>query len=67
MIAPLRKIVEYRAMIPPRAPKGTTSELVFEVLECGHAQLPRTDIIGETNAVRRRCNACKRGFPVDVR
>jgi hypothetical protein len=37
-----------------------------EVLECGHAQHPVHDLIGETNAVRRRCRKCKRGAPPDV-
>ena len=32
-----------------------------EVLECGHSQPPVCDLIGETNAVRRRCWRCKRG------
>lgn len=37
-----------------------------EVLECGHTQLPVRDLIGETNAARRRCRKCKRGAAVDV-
>jgi hypothetical protein len=37
-----------------------------EVLECGHDQPPVQDLIGETNAVRRRCAKCKRGAPPDV-
>ena len=41
---PLRKIVGY--------------EDGLEVLECGHKQAPVHDIIGETNAVRRRCWRC---------
>jgi hypothetical protein len=39
---------------------------VFEVLECGHRQLPVRDLIGETNAKRRRCSKCKRGAPPDA-
>jgi len=30
----------------------------FELLECGHKQLPVKDFMGETNAVRRRCWQC---------
>lgn len=41
---PLRKIVKYS--------HG------YETLECGHAQRPRRDFIGETNATRRRCKRC---------
>lgn len=37
-----------------------------EVLECGHDQMPMSDLIGETNATRRRCRKCKMGKPVDV-
>ena len=29
-----------------------------EVLECGHRQYPVVDIIGPTNAYRRRCWQC---------
>lgn len=49
--APLRKTVGYERH--DRYP-----EVVLEVLECGHRQHPRTDMIGETNAVRRRCQKC---------
>ena len=37
-----------------------------EVLECGHCQMPVHDLIGETNAVRRRCAKCKAGKPPNV-
>jgi hypothetical protein len=47
--APLRKIVGYDGH--------------REVLECGHTQNPREDFIGETNAVRRRCQKCAAGSP----
>jgi hypothetical protein len=36
-----------------------------EVLECGHDQPPVCDLIGETNAVRRRCRKCRDGKPPD--
>ena len=32
--------------------------LLHEELECGHVQLPKHDIFGETNATRRRCREC---------
>lgn len=32
----------------------------LEVLECGHKQRPRRDLVGVTNAVRRRCWRCAR-------
>lgn len=49
---PLRRIVDhvYTAEWP---------NLLQELLECGHTQLPVRDLIGETNAVRRRCRQCK--------
>lgn len=50
---PLRKVVG--TVYPPEYP-GVRHEL----LECGHSQPPREDIIGETNAYRRRCWRCKR-------
>lgn len=31
----------------------------MEALECGHFQMPKCDLMGETNAVRRRCHWCK--------
>ncbi len=37
-----------------------------EVLECGHVQPPRSDLVGETSAARRRCFRCKRGLPPDA-
>lgn len=33
----------------------------MEVYECGHYAPPKQDIIGEYNAVRRRCAKCGRG------
>ena len=46
---PLRKIVstEYKGDAP------------FETLECGHALMAKRDLMGFTNAVRRRCWKCK--------
>lgn len=37
------------------------TEIPYELLECGHIQLPKSDIYGETNAVRRRCRFCGSG------
>lgn len=31
---------------------------IDEVLECGHRQRPRSDMIGQYDAVRRRCRQC---------
>lgn len=47
---PLRKIVstDYRGDIP------------YETLECGHEQAAKRDLMGFTNAVRRRCHYCGR-------
>jgi hypothetical protein len=36
----------------------------LEALECGHLQMPKSDMMGHTNASRRRCKKCKRGVPV---
>lgn len=46
---PLRKIisVEYKGGTP------------FETLECGHTIIAKQDLMGFTNAVRRRCRKCK--------
>jgi hypothetical protein len=32
---------------------------VFERYECGHEREAKRDLMGYTNAVRRRCRACK--------
>lgn len=58
---PLRKIVNSGTGINPAYPLS-----VYELLECGHLQLPVQDLIGPTNAYRRRCTKCKRGAPPDV-
>lgn len=52
--SPLRRIVRYE----DRVPEGGYTSLTYEVLECGHAQLPKVDVYGETIAVRRRCKKC---------
>jgi len=48
-IGPLRKIIGY-----------DTSEhgVQLDILECGHVIHRRQDIIGPTNAFRRRCRHC---------
>src|SRR5947209_2328533 len=43
----------------------TIKGVVKERLECGHFQLPRRDMIGQTNALRRRCRQC--GWAANVR
>jgi hypothetical protein len=48
---PLRRIVETK-----RYPYSSLVHI--EVLECGHEQRQKTDIIGPTNAYRRRCRRC---------
>jgi hypothetical protein len=35
----------------------------MEALECGHIQMPKSDMIGHTAPVRRRCKHCKAGRP----
>jgi hypothetical protein len=59
---PLRKIIRTE-MRPIPLVDGTPSEYLarYEVLECGHAFRPRTDVMGyETNANARRCRDCAR-------
>lgn len=56
---PLRKIVGYVNINVSQTP-GKEMYLQHEQLECGHAVLPRHDIIGETNAASRRCWRCAR-------
>lgn len=58
---PLRKIIGAGVGIDPTLPL-----VRYEVLECGHFQLPVQDLMGETRAYRRRCRKCKRGSPPDV-
>jgi len=59
LTAPLRKIIDWW---PLGSFPGTPLQ---ELLECGHIVLQRSDIIGPTNAVRRRCKKCRRGDPPD--
>ncbi len=66
--APLRKIVGQKM-----ERIGTSIfERHVEVLECGHTLAPRHDMIGETNAVSRRCREClsascaAAGHPIDI-
>lgn len=42
-----------------------TGPLPREVLECGHVRPPVSDLVGRTNAARRRCPRCKEGKPAD--
>lgn len=46
---PLRKVVsvEYKCGVP------------FETYECGHVAIAKRDLMGYTNATRRRCRKCK--------
>lgn len=48
---PLRKIVSERM---------SEHGVLLEVYECGHAAPQKRDIIGPTNASRRRCRRCAR-------
>lgn len=57
---PLRRIIGYVGM-----PMGGAAYLrTLELLECGHAQAAVHDMIGETNAVRRRCRGCVMSKPL---
>lgn len=38
-------------------------EILFEVYECGHKAVRKSDIYGPTNANRRRCHQCRDGKP----
>lgn len=58
---PLRKIINSGIGVNPAYP-----DCFYELLECGHLQLPVEDLIGRTNAERRRCRKCNRGAPVDL-
>lgn len=48
---PLRKVVDREWL--------AGGDRSVETLECGHTQLAVCDLMGETNAVRRRCWKCK--------
>jgi hypothetical protein len=53
LAAPLRAIVDY---LEVTIADGVTAQR--ELLECGHVVPIKRDMIGETNASRRRCKAC---------
>lgn len=56
--SPLRKIVD---RVDRPVSEGSSVTLTYEVLECGHEQLPKKDITGgETSARCRRCRKCAR-------
>ena len=56
--SPLRRIVGHED-VP--VGEGSWPTITYEVLECGHKQIPKRDITGgETVAVRRRCKKCPR-------
>jgi hypothetical protein len=65
---PLRRIVDFRSLPLGTGTRGPIvgARCGHEVLECGHVRLPREDMIGPTNAVRRRCRACADGEPPHV-
>lgn len=50
---PLRKVVGY-------VPHPEYPAVTLEELECGHTQHIKQDMVGETNAERRRCGKCPR-------
>lgn len=56
---PLRKIMDH-------VPDPQFPSLTLELLECGHTMRARSDIIGVTAPVRRRCRKCKCGAAKDV-
>ena len=57
--APLRRIEDrWWPSSDPRDPG-------LERLECGHVITQKCDLIGPTNATRRRCWKCEAGDPVD--
>lgn len=58
---PLRKVVCVRTL---RYTGGV--EVQREELECGHLIPIRKDLVGHTNAARRRCGKCKLNHPKDV-
>ncbi len=65
--APLRKIIA-TDILPVGV--GTIYEasvsILQEVYECGHVSLPKEDIYGRTNAVKRRCMDCLKNNPRHV-
>lgn len=67
---PLRRVL-FEAMFPvddeenvQAARQGRAPiEIPFEVYECGHKAVRKSDIYGPTNAARRRCHQCRDGKP----
>lgn len=57
---PLRKVVDHAHYVDVSSTPGQEMILRHELLECGHAILPKHDIYGETNATRRRCRKCRK-------
>jgi hypothetical protein len=64
---PLRKVVSIDIVPSSQYFQKETmpGETRVEKLECGHWQMPKRDIYGETNAYRRRCKKCLNGKPKD--
>jgi hypothetical protein len=59
---PLRRVL---GRVAVQVETGSHIELIQELYECGHTRLPKSDMIGPTNAVRRRCHRCAKGIPPD--
>lgn len=57
---PLRRVVERttREVWVGHESNARCFERPAERLECGHVVPVKTDFVGETNAVRRRCREC---------
>jgi hypothetical protein len=55
---PLRAIIGY---VEVPIVEGSRWTVIRERLECGHVVNIRQDIIGPTNAHRRRCRRCRDG------
>lgn len=60
---PLRRVVA--RVTRPVSCGEIAAGLPGEQLECGHIVPVKTDFVGETNAVRRRCRECGRLAPGD--
>lgn len=56
--APLRKVVEESKWVSIGSPDVPDAMREVEVLECGHEQAPKHDLVGRTYATRRRCRQC---------
>ncbi|MCY9226020.1 hypothetical protein MOF05_21495 [Bacillus haynesii] len=57
---PLRKVI---GTIQVKSSPGALYSIPMEVYECGHYAPTKQDIIGEYEAVRRRCAKCGSGKP----